>query len=477
MALIIPLIALYYVSIIKKPLAADDYYWYSSSITQSPWQYLAKDMLPDDPNANFLRPIPILTFALESKFRNLFPHLPHSRNICIHIINSILLALIIALPLKNSKSKHLFATVAGVLIFAFHPQATGAVCWASSRFDLICGMFGLIGLYAWLSATSKNKKILWYTISSIAFTLSVLSKEAGLVFLFAVLSWELIKYIYYSLTNIKEKSLYPASCILLITIIYILYRILVLNGMGGYSNISTNSIHPGSFIGYSLVTAIPFLTTITDHFSAITISLSTALVGIIFLVSKKQETTKPNYPWLLPILICLFSFALLSLVPLKIQQILNHAESRYTYVSLIGFSILAGWLLGTMANIKFGNVIIPVVLSVFLCFSIQSQQSEIAKWNNAAQTAESILDQIKELVPAPPQNATYIFENVPMVTDRYYYIFGIGLPEAIADHYKRDDLIVHRWPERNILNSPPSNSYTFSYDYTTSKVELIAHKN
>ena len=56
---ILLLVILTYMIILNIPLVADDYYWFSPSVTRDCWTYFFRDMLPNDPDAVFLRPLPI----------------------------------------------------------------------------------------------------------------------------------------------------------------------------------------------------------------------------------------------------------------------------------------------------------------------------------------------------------------------------------------------------------------------------------
>jgi hypothetical protein len=87
--------------------------------------------------------------------------------------------------------------------------------------------------------------------------------------------------------------------------------------------------------------------------------------------------------------------------------------------------------------------------------------------------AESILTQTVALVPSPNDNATLIFHGIPVGSEHWYYVFGMGLPEALSQRYGRSDLQVVRWPEREVFENPQENSYILKFDHTRSKMERI----
>ena len=208
------------------------------------------------------------------------------------------------------------------------------------------------------------------------------------------------------------------------------------------------------------------------------VALVFLVVTLIFVVNRKKTNT--NNPdknlWLLPVLLCVFPPILLlpNLRFLTAQQVLEHAETRLSYIPLIGFSVFMGWLLKKGRDFRIGRIIVPAFLSLLMCFYVWAQQGEISRWTKAGKTAESILNQIVTLVPNPPEKATFLFDAPQlMAVDRYYYVFGMGLAEALTERYQREDLNILQWPDENVLKNPPENSYIFRFDWENYKI----HKN
>ncbi|MHC4477102.1 MAG: hypothetical protein ACYTEL_15755 [Planctomycetota bacterium] len=480
---ILVLVTLSYITFLSKPLASDDYYFFSPRVARDCWTYFVKDMLADDQDVAFLRPLPILLFAAESHFRQAFPFLPNGVNLFFHLANTCLLGLLILFPYrKRIPMQYVFAPAAGMLIFGLHPQAPGAVCWVSSRFDLMCGFFGLIGLYVWLNSISKANVFRRRVVAITCFALSILSKETGIMFPLSVFLWEMSRCVMRRKAIHLKSQVVALAPLMMLVAAYFVYRYSIVRGLGGYSNVGLGSLGPSGLVGYALVMFWPFANmgpVQSKMLSAILIIMAT---GVILFISKKKENDSDMCvcPWPLFFLLCLCSLVLLSLIPLKIKQVLNHAESRLSYIPLLGFSILMGWSLDRLRSFTFVRTIATVFLLVFLFFSIVAQQGEVARWNKAGNTAQSIVDQIVTLVPTPPEDATLLFD-IPqlMAIDRYYYVFGMGLAEALAERYQREDLNILQWPDDHVLENPPENSYIFKFDwksYRTDrsvKIELI----
>lgn len=470
--------AISYVAVLDDALVADDYYFYSPAVTQNAFKFFLQDMIPADPDAAFLRPLTILTFAMESHFQNIFPFLPNSVNVVFHMMNTAMVGLLIMFPLRGEKAgQSMFAPVAGMLIFALHPQATGAVCWVSARFDIMCGLFGTIGVYAWLNSISKPNALRWRLTAIFAFALSVLSKETGIIFAAAVFLWELWCW-FINRRSIKAKSQIAALCQLAILMaVYCVYRLSIIGGIGGYSIPEATGLYFNGPFGYFLVMFWPFVKMGPVNSVILFIAIVIGAVAIVAATGRKK-TERDNCdksPWSLAILLAVFPVTLL--VPhlkfLNISQVLDHAEGRLSYVPLIGFSIIMGWLLNKARDLRIGRVAVPVFLSLLMFFYVWSQQSEISRWSTASRTADSILSQTVALVPAPNKNATLIFNRVSFQNPRYYYVFGIGLSEAVNQRYGRTDLEIVRWPEQDMLKNPPNNSYIFEFDNRNLKMKLI----
>jgi len=469
------LVTLSYITFLNKPLVSDDYYFFSPCVTQNCWAFFVQDMLAFDPDVAFLRPLPILLFTLESHFKTAFPFLPNSINLFFHLANTCLVGLLIMFPYREKTPvRYIFAPAAGMLIFALHAQAAGAVCYVSARFDLISAFFGLLGFYAWLNSVSKTNVNRWRLAAILCFTLSVLSKETGIFFPVSVFLWELLRCITHRKTiSLKNQALSLGSLMILV-VAYFIYRYSVIGGRGGYSNVGLGSLGFSGFVGYALVIFWPFVNMGAVQSKMLCVILIVIAAAISLFISKKGKTDNDlcECPWPLFLLFCLCLFILMALIPLKVKQILDHAESRLSYIPLLGFSVLMGWSLNRLRRFRFVRIIITVFLLIFLSFSILAQQGEIGRWNKAGRTAQSIIEQIVTLVPNPPEGATFLFGNPQlMATDRYYYVFGMGLAEALAERYQREELNIIQRPDEDTLKNPPANSYIFKFDWKSYRAD------
>jgi hypothetical protein len=472
---VLTLVALSFVAFLNKPLVSDDHYLLSPAITAHPLIYFARDMLPQDPAADFLRPIPILAFALDARLRGTIPHIFNYANLFWHMANVAIVGLLIVLPFRAAaRPAGLWAPVAAMLFFGLHPQNVGAVCWVSARFDLMCAAFGMGGLCLWLGGSYKANTRPLRIGAVVCFVLSLLSKETGIVFLGGIFAWELWRLLRYRRTvDVKEQLIalcWPAGLLAL----YFIYRITVLGGIGGYQVFHYAEFSPGTAVGWIMVMLWPLATLASPPAGLISWILIIAAAGIVFMTRhpEQQNDGAARPPWALPAFVVVLWLLFQAWCPMVISAILRHIESRYSYIPLVVLAVIIGWALQRLRLGTGGRMAIRVVIAAVLALAIVVQQAEIAKWKRAGLMAEDILDQTVALVPHPPQNATMLFPDAPLYLETGYYVFGMGLKEALDYRYQRDDLKVIEWPDQALLDNPPLDSYIFRFDPKTCRMTL-----
>jgi protein O-mannosyl-transferase len=145
--------------------------------------FLFTDATPSD----FYRPIQRLTYTLEYCAFGFRPSLFHLTNIFCHLAATIAFFFFADELLRLfgiSENKRTTATFISSLIWAVHPIQTGAVIYIAGRADPLAAAFGFIGLYCAIRSLRESQGKAWLLIivATIAFLLSALSKEIGLIF-------------------------------------------------------------------------------------------------------------------------------------------------------------------------------------------------------------------------------------------------------------------------------------------------------
>jgi len=124
----------------------------------------------------YYRPVQILSYALDQRVWGMNPLGFHLTSILIHFVNSALVFYLVLLLIKNKSAAFLTS-----FLFAVHPAFLGVVAYVSGRADLLMFMFGFLFILSNIYFR-KNKNIIFAVAGSLFLLLSILSKEAGLIF-------------------------------------------------------------------------------------------------------------------------------------------------------------------------------------------------------------------------------------------------------------------------------------------------------
>lgn len=131
--------------------------------------------------ASFRFPIAWLSLMLDIELWGLSPQAMHRTALVLHVINVLLLfGVLRAMTGATWRS----ALVAALL--AIHPQHVESVAWATERKDLVCALFWLIGLWAYVAYARRPNS--WrYGLVVLAFVLALLGKPMAVTFPFLLL--------------------------------------------------------------------------------------------------------------------------------------------------------------------------------------------------------------------------------------------------------------------------------------------------
>ncbi len=144
-------------------------------------------LFTDATASDFYRPVQRLSYTIEYWAVAFRPKLFHLDNILLHLSAAIALFLFANELLKLFGAGDRWrrpAVAIAVFIWALHPVQSAAVIYVSGRADLLAALFGFAGLFCGLRSLRGGKSGVWlFTIAAtVAFLLSALSKELGLIF-------------------------------------------------------------------------------------------------------------------------------------------------------------------------------------------------------------------------------------------------------------------------------------------------------
>ena len=138
--------------------------------------------------SDFYRPIQRLSYTLEYVAVGLQPAVHHAMSILWHLAAALALFFfsreLLRVLAVEERTRRWAPTVAA-LVWAVHPVHSSAVIYISGRADPLAGTFGFLALYLGLRSLGATGARVWGLTfgAAVAFLLSGLSKEAGLVFL------------------------------------------------------------------------------------------------------------------------------------------------------------------------------------------------------------------------------------------------------------------------------------------------------
>lgn len=148
-----------------------------------------------DGHTGYYRPIINLFYTLDYKIWGMCAPGFRITNLILHLLTCFSLFVLYNLFIQKKNISLML-----VLIFSLHPVNTETVSWITSRNNILVTLFGILSLFYYIRAY-KNRKYHEYVLSVIFFTLSVFSKEFGLMLL-------PVFFLYQRILNNRKESVY-----------------------------------------------------------------------------------------------------------------------------------------------------------------------------------------------------------------------------------------------------------------------------
>ena len=129
-------------------------------------------------------PLAWLSFALDHAVGGLDPRVYHATNLALHALNTALVC-VVARPLlrpalapRGGEGAAGLGAFAAALLFAVHPLRAETVAWVSDRRDLLCALFLLVAVWAYLRGVNPDRPLAgaWRAASLAAFGAALASK-------------------------------------------------------------------------------------------------------------------------------------------------------------------------------------------------------------------------------------------------------------------------------------------------------------
>lgn len=312
-------------------------------------------------DANF-HPLCWLSFGIDYVLWGLNPTGYHLTNMLLHTVSAVLLYFLIAGLLRQTNASALdihglgiqVGAFIGTLFWAIHPLRVENVAWISTRGDLVCGVFYIAALIAYLKMVKKQATVerrIWFLISMMFFILSLLARAWGMTFPVVLLILDV-----YPLRRIVWKGRFSSSVkrLLIEKIPFAVFSLAA--GAAAFFAKKTfmmplthhsvlDRIIQASYglCFYIFKTLIPIwlspLYLLNKSFNPLEIKYILS-VPIVFGITGGLIVLRHRWPWALTVWLCysVIVSPLLGIVQTGPQMVAD----RYTYVSCLPFGVLVG---------------------------------------------------------------------------------------------------------------------------------------
>ena len=120
---------------------------------------------------NHWHPVTILAYMLDVELFGLSPGAHHGMNVLVHVLNSLLLFVLL-----KSTSRTFWPSALATALWALHPLHVENVAWLSDLKDLLCTLFGLLALHAYVRF-AQGRRWRWYGLVLLCYGMGLLSKS------------------------------------------------------------------------------------------------------------------------------------------------------------------------------------------------------------------------------------------------------------------------------------------------------------
>jgi tetratricopeptide (TPR) repeat protein len=390
------------------PSLSHGFVWDDTSAVKIKFNYksLIRSLKPNtiEKKSNYYRPTISLFYLIDSQLWNKNPMGYHLTNILLNSCVVFLLFWFIYYFFINLGYKeHAFTTaIISSFLFLAHPIHVESVSWVSARTDVLCTLFMMIGMLAHVKS-STNKIIV--VAAFIAFYISMLSKELGILFLPIILVMD------YATGEIKKRSS---------IFIYIVYILLILLYFYVRSQSHVNITHVSDKNVATVVTSD--LVKYLEILKVLAITYYTYIYKILFPVELNAfiyDIAKDTYYVVGALLFILFTgilliysfikklpiiyismfWFLLTLGPSSILSVIKMTPTslaeRYLYLPSIGFCLILGYICTRLISSQrykiIGILTLIFILSFYSISTINRQKvwaSDLTLWKDSSMKTE-----------------------------------------------------------------------------------------
>lgn len=345
------------------------------------------------------RPLRMASYWLDYRLFGLDPMGYHLSNLLLHAATSVA-ALVVARRLLPFRAA-LFAA----LLFAVHPIQTESVTYISGRRDLLCGLFVLLGCYAFLRYRDQGG-VRWLGFAGGAFLLGLLSKEMAVTLPLLLLAFDVVK--------APEQGLWR-RIIATLRRDWWLYLVPVGAGIafGLYIVIGLHASRQAEYYGGSLAMTLLTTARVFVHYLKLLVFPATLTADYSYNAFPVTTSWADPNAWLALIILGLVLLGLIRLAStnhvaafgglwffialLPVAQLIPHHElmaEHYLYLPSFGLFLMIGALMAPLSQKGTGTalahtacLLILALLGVRTLVRNQDWKDDLTLWTKTVQTA------------------------------------------------------------------------------------------
>jgi len=349
----------------------------------------------------YYRPVIFVSMVIDRQLWGITPFGFHLSNILLNSISTILFyfAMLLIFGKFHVEGKESISFFSA-LLFALYPMHVESVSWIAGRTDVLCSIFFIIAFIVHI-ASYDNIRLLMLT--SLSFSLSLLSKEVALSFPIVAISFDLLT------RRIKNPySILRYAVYLSLVLLYLYLRGRAYINLLDLTNENINQIAESKYYFFNIIKTLKVLSNsflfyinklvFPFDFNAFIISVPNELYYFIF----------STITFLLLIIVAVISikrgkgliafciiWILLTLAPSAIVSITNLASTplaeRYLYIPSAGYCMIIGYLLleraKRMSTKKIAWALMTILISLYLFFTLQRQdvwKDNLSLWKDTS---------------------------------------------------------------------------------------------
>ena len=131
----------------------------------------------------YYHPLTFLSYVVDHQLWGMNPWGYHLANLLLHGLNSGLVVLVAWLLLENvsaSFGERVVLASGVALAFGLHPLQVEPVAWIAERKTVLCALFSLLSLYAYLQTTRQRPRRVWWWWTTLLFAAALLAKPMAM---------------------------------------------------------------------------------------------------------------------------------------------------------------------------------------------------------------------------------------------------------------------------------------------------------